>query len=64
MIGKRLGYKIAEVPVDWLDKGDSLVGISGYFMTFRDLFKVKWNMIKGVYKLNKKIDEIDSRKME
>jgi len=64
MIGNRLGYKIEEVPVDWLDKGKSLVGISGYFMTFRDLFKVKWNLIKGVYKLNKRVDEIVSRKMD
>lgn len=62
-IGNKLGYKIEEVPVDWLDKGDSLVGLSGYISTFRDLFRVKWNMIKGVYKLNKKIDEFESRQM-
>jgi dolichyl-phosphate beta-glucosyltransferase len=63
MIGKRLGYKIAEVPVEWIDKGDSLVGLSGYVSTFGDLFHVKWNMIKGVYKLNKKIEEIKSREV-
>ena len=61
MIGKKLGYKIEEVPVDWLDKGESLVGISGYFSTFKDLFKVRFNMIKGVYKLNKKIAELRER---
>lgn len=58
MIGKKLGYKIAEAPVEWLDKGDSKVGISGYISTFKDLFYVKWNMIKGVYQLDKKIEEI------
>ncbi len=62
MVGKKLGYKIAEVPVEWLDRGDSLVGISGYISTFRDLAKVRWNLIKGVYKLNKKVNEI-SRKI-
>jgi dolichyl-phosphate beta-glucosyltransferase len=58
IIGNKLGYKISQVPVEWNDRGDSLVGISGYISTFRDLFKVKWNLIKGVYKLNKKIENI------
>lgn len=62
-IGKKLGYKIEEVPVDWLDRGGSLVGISGYFMTFRDLFKVRWNMLLGVYKLRKKVEELEPKKM-
>lgn len=58
MIGKKLGYKIAEVPVDWIDSGDSTVGISGYISTFKDLFTVKWNMIRGVYQLDKKVEEM------
>lgn len=61
MMGKKLGYKIAEAPVEWLDRGDSLVGISGYISTFRDLARVRWNLIKGVYKLNKKVSEIKKR---
>lgn len=59
MIGHKLGYKITEVPVEWLDRGESLVGISGYISTFRDLARVKWNMIKGVYQLDKKVEEIN-----
>lgn len=58
MIGKKRGYKIAEVPVEWIDKGDSLVGLSGYFETLRDLLKVKKNMIFGVYELDKAVEEI------
>lgn len=58
MIGKKLGYKIVEVPVQWIDSGDSTVGISGYISTFKDLFSVKWNMIKGVYQLDKKVQEM------
>ncbi|HBI17409.1 MAG: Glycosyl transferase, group 2 family protein [Candidatus Moranbacteria bacterium GW2011_GWF2_34_56] len=58
MIGKKLGYKITEVPVEWIDSGDSTVGISGYISTFKDLFSVKWNMIKGVYQLDKKVEEM------
>lgn len=62
MIGKRRGFKIIEVPIEWIDSGDSLVGISGYFSTFRDLFKVKWNMIRGVYKLKKDVNEFKDKK--
>ncbi len=54
IIAKKLGYKIEEVPVEWLDRGESLVGISGYISTFRDLLKVRWNLIRGVYRLHQK----------
>ena len=54
IIGKKLGYKIKEVPVEWFDMGESLVGLSGYVSTFKDLFTVRWNLIKGTYKLNNK----------
>ncbi len=52
IIGKKLGYKIKEVPVEWFDMGESLVGLSGYVSTFKDLFKVRWNLIRGVYKID------------
>ena len=58
IIGKKLGYVMAQAPVEWDDKGESLVGIFGYFMTFRDLFKTRWNVITGAYRLNKKIENI------
>lgn len=58
MIGKKLGYKIVEVPVEWIDSGESTVGISGYISTFKDLFSVKWNMLSGVYQLSKKVEDI------
>jgi len=54
IIGKKLGYKIVEVPVEWYDMGESLVGLSGYISTFKDLFNVRWNLIKGVYKIGEK----------
>ncbi len=56
IIGKKLDYKIEEVPVEWHDMGESLVGISGYISTFKDLFKVRWNLTRGVYKINEKRD--------
>ncbi|MEA2006568.1 MAG: dolichyl-phosphate beta-glucosyltransferase [Patescibacteria group bacterium] len=57
-IGNKLGYKLEQVPVEWVDAGDSLVGISGYFTTLRDLFKFKLNMITGKYQLRKKVGEM------
>ncbi len=53
IIAKKLGYKIKQVPVEWYDKGESLVGISGYFSTLLDLLKVRWNLLRGVYKIGK-----------
>ncbi len=58
MIANKLGYNIVEVPVEWIDKGDSAVGLGGYLSTFKDLFYVRWNLIKGVYKLDRKVGEI------
>src|SRR4030042_1976331 len=50
MLAKRKGYKINQVPVVWVDAGQSLVGIRGYIKTFQELFQVKWRMISGQYK--------------
>ena len=63
-IGRRLGYKMDQAPVEWDDKGESLVGVGGYgyLHTLRDLFNVRLNIIKGAYKLNKKVGEIKSKK--
>ncbi|MFO7807085.1 MAG: glycosyltransferase family 2 protein [Candidatus Moraniibacteriota bacterium] len=64
IIGKKLGYEIKQVPVEWIDSGDSAVGISGYISTFKDLFKVKWNLIKGVYQLNRNTENIEKQEVK
>jgi dolichyl-phosphate beta-glucosyltransferase len=58
IIGKKLNYQMDQVPVEWDDKGESTVGILGYISTFKDLFNVRWNLIKGIYKLDKKVKNI------
>lgn len=58
IIGRKLGYKIVEVPVVWIDSGDSLVGISGYFSTLKDLFNARWNLMTGKYQLKRKVSEM------
>lgn len=49
-LGKKMGYKIIEVPITWIDSGQSTVGIKGYFLTLKELFQVKWRMMTGKYK--------------
>ena len=53
-LAKKMGYKIIEVPVVWVDSGQSTVGIKGYFQTLKELFQVKWRMMTGQYKIEKK----------
>ncbi len=60
-IGKKLGYKIIEIPVEWTDSGDSLVGIKGYINTLKDLFMTKWKLVTGAYQLNKNIKDYNNR---
>lgn len=50
MLARKKGYKINQVPVVWVDAGQSLVGLKGYILTFKELFQVKWRMITGQYK--------------
>lgn len=50
-LAKKLGYKIAIVPVYWINNPDSRVGLSGYLTTLTDLFKIKWNLITNKYGL-------------
>lgn len=53
MLAKKMGYNIVEIPVTWVDAGQSLVGISGYINTLKDLFQVKWRMLTKQYKYKK-----------
>lgn len=53
-IARKLGYKIAEVPVDWEEKGTrgdfGVNPIKDSWDGFRDLMRVRINAIKGEYK--------------
>lgn len=48
-IALKLGYKIKEVPVDWLDAEGSLVKKTAIFKTLKEIWQVKRNLIKGKY---------------
>lgn len=49
LIGKRQGFNIREVPVIWINPSESRVGLSAYFTTLIELFKIKLNDLKGLY---------------
>ncbi|MBI3685256.1 glycosyltransferase family 2 protein [Candidatus Azambacteria bacterium] len=49
VIAKQLGYTIKELPVAWNNPGESKVGLSAYFATFKELFRIRKNMMRGMY---------------
>ncbi|MFH1671268.1 MAG: dolichyl-phosphate beta-glucosyltransferase [Candidatus Portnoybacteria bacterium] len=54
-LARKLGYKIGIIPVHWVNNPNSRVGIKGYFITIKELFKIKWNLVTGKYgKLQKR----------
>ncbi len=49
-IAKRCGYKIKEVPIVWVNRVDSRVGIiKDSLEMFLDLFKIRFNILRGFY---------------
>ena len=50
-LAKKLGFKIAEAPVDWVDSGVTAVTFGWYFNTLKELFQVRWNLWTGKYNI-------------
>ena len=50
LVGKKLGYKIKEVPVYWKNDPDSKVRLKSMVKMLLDLLKIRWNLIKNEYK--------------
>lgn len=49
-LAAKLGYRVAEVPVHWIDAPGSKVDMGKEVKRFlRDLFRIKWNDLRGVY---------------
>jgi dolichyl-phosphate beta-glucosyltransferase len=51
VIAKKLGYKIKELPVKWMNPAGKGKGVSlmGYFNTLKELLQIKFNSIRGKY---------------
>jgi len=41
-LAQRLGFKIKEIPVNWVNNFDSRVKIGHYFLTLFDIWKIRW----------------------
>ena len=51
-LGYKSGYKIKEVPVEWRYGNESKVNpMKDSFELFRDVLMVRWNDIRGMYKV-------------
>ncbi len=48
-LAQRYGYAIKEIPVHWVNQPGSKVKGSDYFKTLLELFKIRWNDLRGVY---------------
>ena len=55
ILAKKMGFKIKQMPVRWLNDEAStvggLTGPNGYIQVLIDLFKTKWRLVKGEYNL-------------
>jgi len=49
-IGKKMGYKIKEIPIRWVNDPESKVKLKGMIRMGFDLLKIRWNLIIRRYK--------------
>lgn len=53
-IARVLGYRMAEVPVRWINSPDSRVSaVRDSLRMFADLFRIRWNGIRGRYRADR-----------
>ncbi|MFA4999717.1 MAG: dolichyl-phosphate beta-glucosyltransferase [Parcubacteria group bacterium] len=52
-LGKKLGYKIKEIPVTWVNDTRSRVKSSAYFGVLRDVLKIRFWLWTNRYKITK-----------
>jgi glycosyltransferase involved in cell wall biosynthesis len=51
VLGRRLGYKIKEIPVHWVDDARSHVKFSAGLQFLAETFKIRWWLWRGEYQL-------------
>lgn len=53
ILAKKLGYKIKEIPVVWVNNPFSYVKLSSYLQVLWEVFKIKWRIITNKYQISK-----------
>jgi len=56
VLAKKMRYKIKEVPINWKNPGASKVSLSDYIRTFKELLKIKYNLLTNKYKIKNNYD--------
>ncbi len=52
VIARKFNYKIKEVPITWVNDPESRVKFKSMIKMAKDLFKIRLNIIKGLYEKN------------
>lgn len=56
VLAQKLGFKVKQLPVRWLNEEGSTVGLTGpngFIQVLIDLFKTKWRLMTGKYNIKK-----------
>ena len=53
-LARKLNYRIAIIPIRWVNRPDSRVKIKGYFIMLLEVLKIKYNLLAGKYQLKQK----------
>ena len=48
-LARRFNYKVCIIPIKWRFDPDSKVTLSAYLAVFLDVFRIRWNIIRGIY---------------
>lgn len=48
-LARKFKYKVGVIPVKWRFDPDSKVKLSDYLRVFRDVFKIRWNLLTNKY---------------
>jgi dolichyl-phosphate beta-glucosyltransferase len=51
ILAKKMGYKIKEIPVTWVNDPDSKVGLKGIIKMLFEVIQIRWNFAVNKYKL-------------
>lgn len=56
-LAQKMGYRIREIPVHWVNDANSTLGASAYITTLIETLKIRWWLWTNQYDLSKKYSE-------
>jgi len=59
-LAKKMGYRVKEVPVHWINNLDSTVKASAYLTTLWDTLRIRWWLWSGAYNSPPALPSVDS----